>query len=80
MAQTQTLWNSQAADLQVGDLWTSSSDDVVITSVETLPADDCYPNGRISVEGIIVRGYGRSKKVRRWMFHPTQNLDIEREV
>lgn len=72
-------WGRMAAELQAGDLWVSSANDVEIVAVTYDPARDfSYPVGRIYASGRIVRGYGKAKKIRNWTFHPDQTLDYER--
>lgn len=64
------IWN-----VRVGDRWVSDKDDVVIDSVELFGHDE--PD-LLRIRGRILRGAGRSKKVRQWSFPGDQTLNIER--
>jgi len=68
----------QAGNLLPGDLWAGNGSTIEITAVEDIgfpfPAFPETPGVRVS--GQIVRGLGRSKKVRSWTLDSRQWCDL----
>jgi len=62
--------------LLIGDVWMQSGDEVVITELPEVFDD--MGTERVRVYGRITKGWGKGKKVRRWVFMPTQTLEVRR--
>jgi len=62
--------------LLIGDVWMQSGDEVVITELPEVFDDD--GTERVRIHGRIVKGWGKSNKIRRWVFMPTQTLEVRR--
>lgn len=59
-----------ANNLRPGDIWK----DITLVTVQHLPADQYYPNGRVRVSGHL----GRRKTNDFWTFHPDQHMEVTR--
>lgn len=65
------LWNHPLKNARPGDIW-DGQDQVQIDAIGVVE------DGRVRIQGRIIRGYGRSTKTRSWTFAPSQTADIIR--